>query len=277
MATLKGYGRNGAQIVLRTVREQPQNPANRDPVDRPKGRYGQLRSDVFETHKIEKSAWRARSQLRDWLLMTCVEGTDWRLVTLTKRGGIATLDDVWPLVEKFRKAVARHYPGLVMSAVPELHHGQGVNASTYHVHCVLVFPAHVRPIYSVFHRIWKRCLGGTGAERGDQSPGNVDFAPTHARNGRRYSPAQAARYLGKYITKDFYVGRIGQKRYTVSHGAPEPSRRYWWQPFAYHEVWTRKRMVEVLREHFPQDDYRILMRSFKEGGDDYLIFSAEPT
>jgi hypothetical protein len=208
--------------------------------------------------------------------MMAQPGMDYRLGTGTRRGGFENREKAYAAVGRLRRQVEVHYPGVTMVAVPELHHGGGANDGTYHVHMLLVFPEGVRPVYSVFHRLWYRALGGTGHEKGGDTPGNFDFAKTHAGDGKRYTACQAARYLGKYLTKDLYAGALGEKRFTKSHGAPEPVRRYWWEPIALSHDMTRAHAVSSLRQFFAADQYAILSRTFKDGGDTFHVFSAEP-
>jgi hypothetical protein len=284
LGILKSYGPNGGKLVLRTVHERPQ-------VSRPdqaamgelvceKGKGEKQTSSIPRTMadpvNVEKSAWRARAKLEDWVRMTAMPGTDYRLCTGTKRGGLTTAGDALQAVERFRRLLERHHPGVKAAAVPELHKGGGVNHGTYHVHFMLVFPAGQRPIYSVFHRLWYRALGGRGNEKGADAPGNFDFAKTHAKDGKRYTACQGARYMAKYLTKDLYSGNVGQKRFTTSHGAPDPVKRFYWETIATSHDMTRAHAVSSLRQFFPADTFMILARTFNDGGDTYHVFSAEP-
>lgn len=278
MAVLKNYGPNGAKLILRTTHERPQL-SRPDPEPEEKQEKEQNRGlprALSDTVNLRRAAWRARAQVEDWIRMTALPGTDYRLCTGTKRGGFIHLGEVWEAVAKMRRQVERNYPGLKLIAVPELHHGDGANRDTYHVHMLLVFPAGVRPMYAVFHRLWYRAIGGTGREKGAAAPGNFDFAKTHARDGTRYSPCQAARYVSKYVTKDLTHGNVGQKRFTKSHGAPDPVRRYWWEPIALSQDMTRAHAVSLLRGQYPADKFAILSRTFHDGGDTFHVFSAEP-
>jgi hypothetical protein len=141
---------------------------------------------------------------------------------------------------------------------------------------VAVFQPGQRPIYGVFHRLWYRALGGVGDERGAATPGNLDFARTRAGDGTRYTACQAARYIAKYVTKCTFSGNVGQKRFTTTHGAPDPVKRYWWEPIDANHSRTRSRAVQLLRQWFPADGYVILHKTFHDGGDTYHSFSAEP-
>lgn len=280
LATLTGYGPNGAELVYRTTHEQPRDPTRpRDPSPRA-SKTGTPRVDL-DPIDVQKSAYRARAAIKRWIRTECVPGTDWRLVTLSRRGGLADPQACWDAVAMFRRGLQRisTYREVRIIAVPELHKGGGANHGTYHVHCILVFPRGVRPIYGVFHRIWKRALGGTGDERGPASPGNCDFAPhtfTRANATYRYTPVQAARYLAKYVTKDIFGGKSGQKRFTTTHGSATPPKRYWWEPIHVSHSWTCARAVELLRRFYPAEDFSINASTFHDGGDTYHVFSAEP-
>jgi hypothetical protein len=206
----------------------------------------------------------------------CTPDKDYRMLTGTKRGGLPDLESCWAAVAAFRRQVERYYPGVAMLAVPELHLGGGLNHGTFHVHMIAVFQPKQRPMYAIFHRLWNRALGGTGAEKGTDTPGNLDFAKTHAGDGSRFTACQAARYISKYVTKCTMVGNVGQKRFTTTHGAPDPVKRYWWEPIDNNHAATRSRAVQLLRQWFPGDTYSILSKTFHSGGDTYHVFSAEP-
>jgi hypothetical protein len=273
---VEGYGENGGKLILRTVHEQPQDPTRKREQDKPrkltKG-TPRLQADPIN---VQKSAWRARAEIERWVRMNCTRDKDYRLTTGTKRGGMQSVQECWDAVAAMRRQVDKHYPGTVMLAVPELHKGGGINDGTYHVHMIIVFPRTARPMFAVFHRMWKRALGGTGAERGADAPGNFDFAKTHAADGTRYTACQGARYIAKYVTKDIYGGAVGQKRFTTTHGSPEPAKRYYWEPFDTNHAATRSRSVQLLRQFYPASEYVILSKTFHDGGDTYHVFSAEP-
>lgn len=276
LVVLKKYGPNGAKVIMRTVHERPQVTRGEEEKEEKREQNRGLPRALADTVNLRRAGYRARGQVEDWVRMTATPGTDSRLGTGTKRGGFATLGEVWESVGKFRRQVDRHYPGVKIIAVPELHHGGGANHDTYHVHMLLVFPAGTRPMYAVFHRLWYRAIGGTGKEKGAAAPGNFDFAKTHAKDGSRYTPCQAARYLSKYVTKDLTHGNVGQKRFTKTHGAPDPVKSYWWEPIALSHSLTRAQVVSYLRNYYSADHYAILSRTFHDGGDTYHVFSAEP-
>ena len=275
LATLKGYGPNGAELIFRTVHEQPRDPTQ--PRENTPSRLsaGTPRTEA-DPFLVQKSAWRARSDIRSWVRMMCTPDRDYRLVTLSKRGGLADHKECVQALGKFRKQVDKHYPGVAFVAVPELHLGGGANHGTFHIHCIMVFPPRMRPVYSVFHRLWAKALGGTGAEKGVDAPGNCDFARTHQKDGTRYTACQAARYLSKYVSKHIFAGNVGQKRFTTTHGAPDPVKRYWWEPIDTNHSATRSRAVQLLRAWFPATDYGVFHKTFSDGGDTYHVFSAEP-
>lgn len=277
LATMTSYGPNGAEVVYRTVHDQPRDPSQKHTRTKPRIEKGTPRTEA-DPFNVEKSAWRARANIRKWIRMQCTPDTDYRLVTLSKRGGLPSIQACWDAVAAFRRQLAKpnRYPGVKFIAVPELHKGGGDNHLTFHVHCIMVFPAGVKPIYKVFHRLWYIALGGSGRETGADAPGNCDFANTHAGDGRRYTPCQAARYLAKYVSKDVFTGDVGQKRFTTTHGCPDPVKRYWWEPIDTNHAATRSRTVQLLRQWFPGETHSIMTRTFHSGGDTYHVFSAEP-
>lgn len=277
LAIAKSYGPNGGKVVLRTMHERPNLSRSRDDDDddKPRRQTAGTPRLLADPINLNKSAWRARSEIEDWIRMTCTPDTDYRLCTATKRGGFESTAVAYLAVAKLRRQIEKHYPGIRILAVPELHLGDGPNHGTYHVHMIVVMPAKTRPIYQVFHRLWYRALGGTGKETGATTPGNFDFARTHGKDGKRYTPCQAARYMAKYVTKHIAAGNVGEKRYTKTHGAPDPVKRYWWVPIGPHTL-TRAHMVSSLRNFFPAETYGIFSRTFSDGGDTFHVFSAEP-
>jgi len=273
--SLTRYGHNGGRVVFRTVHDQPR--VNSGTGDRlPSTKVTGMPRTHADPWAVKKSTWRARANIEDWIRMQCTPDTDYRLVTLTKRGGMVDLAECTSSVAKFRRQVGRHYPGVMTLAVPEMHHGNGPNHGTFHVHCVMVFPRNVKPMYTVFHRLWYLALGGTGREQKGDAPGNCDFAKTHGKDGRRFTACQAARYVSKYVTKDVFVGNVGQKRFTVSHGSPTPPVSYGWEPIALSHEYTRAQGVSLLRKHYPAEGFRIFSNTFHCGGDTYHTLSAEP-
>ncbi|MBW7947590.1 MAG: hypothetical protein H3C60_14455, partial [Sphingomonadaceae bacterium] len=68
-------------------------------------------------------------------------------------------------------------------------------------------------------RLWYIALGGTGGERGVDTPGGVHMRQFRSKEaGRRAS--RIARYIAKYMTKDT-AEEFNKKRYSASRGASE--------------------------------------------------------
>jgi hypothetical protein len=146
---------------------------------------------------------RARTQLKRRLRAAGVD----HLMTLTKRGKFASLDDSWAALHRFSRLMDRQY-GVKWRyvAVPELHaDGEG-----WHVHLG------VRGFFwaGLVRRMWYRALGGRGDETGADTPGNIDLQ--RIEGARAW--ARVGRYLGKYLSKGF-VSLPGNKRaYACTRG-----------------------------------------------------------
>lgn len=68
-------------------------------------------------------------------------------------------------------------------------------------------------------RLWYIALGGTGGERGTDTPGGVHMRQFRSKEaGRRAS--RIARYIAKYMTKDT-AEEFNKKRFSASRGASE--------------------------------------------------------
>lgn len=153
---------------------------------------------------------RARSQLKRRLRAV---GTD-HLLTLTKRGKFATVDDAWAAFKRFSRLMERQYGAKWRYvAVPELH----ADAEGWHLHLGVsqFFWA------GLVRKFWYRALGGRGDESGSDTPGNIDLQ--HITGSRAW--ARVGRYLGKYLGKGFVTLPGNKRAFACSAGLDVDVRR----------------------------------------------------
>jgi hypothetical protein len=121
--------------------------------------------------------------------------------------------------------------------------------------------------------LWYRALGGTGKERGAETPGNWQFSD------RVYkTPGEAARYLMKYMMKGYEGRKWGERRYSTTHGCPEVKRRYWWEPLSVGgAVDVEGRLREEVARQYPSPEWHVWSgRQLTQLGE-VIVVSAEPT
>lgn len=131
------------------------------------------------------------------------------LWTFTKRGKFASVDEVWSAWAIFRRLMTKRYgQDFRYVAVPELH----ADGETWHLHVL------VDRLYMVesFRVLWNRALGGTGAERGQETRGNVDVKGP--RFGRAVTARRFAYYCAKYVGKGFEGCAGGRRLFSCSAG-----------------------------------------------------------
>lgn len=172
------------------------------------------RTDVEKLEKQKENARRAKQSVRRRAREIGVD----RLVTLTTRESnnkpVALLDRVAAFVKEYNRAMRPSgKAALQYVAVPEPHPS---NPHHWHVHMAIVGYLNIR----VANVIWWRLCGGRGA-------GNIDIRKKRARcEGAR--SARIARYISKYITKNFEAGfdLEGRHRFRASVGSLQ-AKRVW--------------------------------------------------
>lgn len=189
---------------------RPRARAKKDPT---------LASEVVRVETEEKREWRCRRGKRS-LRYRCLALKADHMITLTKRGKFASLEAVRIAWRAFYKLLKK-FPNLEFRyvAVPELH-GDG---ETYHLHVA------VAGRYDVvfLRRLWYRALGGTGKERGDETPGSINIRYF---SHKRKSALIVAGYMSKYMGKSFAaIGGRG-KSYWCSEGLHPLTVQRWFEP-----------------------------------------------
>jgi hypothetical protein len=161
-----------------------------------------------EAENWNRAVRRSKRELRWRMLGLRVD----RLLTLTVRNGIASIDQAWCLLERFVRLVNWRYyrskpDGIDYVVVPELHKSGG-----FHLHLGLNRFYDVTVLRTLWHRALT-CRPLTRPLAGADSPGNVDIKRA------RGSPLSLARYLAKYLGKTFEAVRCrGRRRYACSKG-----------------------------------------------------------
>jgi hypothetical protein len=161
--------------------------------------------------------------------------------TFTKRGKFASSDEVWAAWKLFRQLMARRFKKQKFEfvAVPELHS----DGETWHLH-VLFGRLYMVEMLRAF---WYRSLGGTGKERGDQTPGSVNVKSLRARHS---SGRGAARYIAGYVGKGFERGGANKRVFSASVGLAPVDVKRWRDPFDETIIGFADSVGRWLRDHF---------------------------
>ena len=221
----------------------------------------------------QQAARRAKIALHDWVRQTAVKGTVTRLCTGTWRNAPWDRREAQIAVARMERLLGRHYPRVRMVTVYELHTGGGANDGGWHVHALLVAPQGLWLEYGIFQRLWYRAQGGTGKETGAETPGCWQFS-----NKVYKTPAEAARYLVKYMMKGYVGRKWNERRYSTTHGCPEVKRRYWLEPLSMGgAVDVEGRLREEVERQYPSPRWHVWSgRQLTQLGET-IVVSAEPT
>ena len=177
-------------------------------LDAPRKTGKRERPEEQDPDSVHRSIQRSKTKVRHLIKSM---GAD-RLLTLTKREKYPAL--FWTLEQwaeawsRFVLQCKRAGIDLQYVAIPELH-----KKGNYHLHVALCGRIHI----NTARRIWWAICGGNGQ-------GNIDvrFRPNQAPTERL---AGLAKYLSKYLTKQFGADAFNKKRYWSSrHQLPAPVR-----------------------------------------------------
>lgn len=143
------------------------------------------------------------------------------LWTFTRRGKFGSLDELWRAWTLFRKSFRRRVGDeWRFVAVPELHS----DGETWHLHVAFDRWCDVVTL----RRLWYRALGGSGSERGCDTPGNVDVK-SFGRGSS--SPKRLARYVSKYVGKGFERSSANRRIFAASVGLHPVRVERWYHAF----------------------------------------------
>ncbi len=193
-----------------------------------------------------KAAQRAARKVRQ----LCIEIQADRLLTLTSRGLLTDLHKAAVTWKRFMRLLERAQAKFHYVAVPEFH------SSGDHIHLHVAISGFAR--VDLLRRCWQIALGGKGNERGPDALGNVDIKYRHRGN---IHPAKRsvgiARYLSKYITKDFERHyQFNRRRYWSPKGVKLPEQRGEWL--------KAEEIEDALKELYERFDPEIMSRVFSD-------------
>lgn len=192
---------NGNAEVTAITREKGYRPAGSSSYVRAEKKK---RSEMTEDD-LRRCAQRARCSVRRTCL--CLGANN--LLTLTFRGAMTDGALAWAILAEFVRTVKKRFPAFEYVAVPELHKSGGLH---FHLAIKGKFPA------ASFRTLWHRAIRRKDPDAcWEDSPGNVDFK--FSRGG---SVRDMARYLTKYITKQFDQGDLFSHRFSRSKGIKPP-------------------------------------------------------
>jgi hypothetical protein len=150
---------------------------------------GPRASTVSAEERFASSVGRSRALCRARVMALASDS----MLTLTKRGKFADIQEAWTAFAFFSRLMKRRYGDRWRYvAVPELH----ADGETWHMHVA------IKGFFWVgtLRRFWYRALGGAGDEAGVNTPGNVDvkfFKP----RARITASGAVASYVAKYVGK----------------------------------------------------------------------------
>lgn len=164
---------------------------------------------------IERAARRANAKVRQLVKSL---GCD-SLGTLTYRDNVTDRDTVLKHWREFVRRVRKVLPSFHYVATLEKQ-----KRGAYHVHVAMQrLPARLRvdghtlKSWDVMRAIWRRVIGGSG--------GNFD--ESKRQNGALAQCMRIARYIGKYVAKDFADGDLNSRRYMPSAIVQPTVTRSW--------------------------------------------------
>jgi hypothetical protein len=222
------------------------NGPSRRPASPSRGDVARVVDAVTARERAQRSVRRSKQSMRRRVLMLHAD----RMLTLTKRGKFSSLDECWAAWARFERVCSRFYrQKWKYVVVPELH----ADGETYHLHVAL------SGFYDVgmLRRFWYRALGGSGRERGTDTPGNVDLSYDAARRGSR-SRIRIAGYLAKYLGKGLAARARGRRTFAASAGLVPVAVQRWSEP-----VYVGRRAAGVIAERLRASHRGVSVRIFE--------------
>lgn len=155
---------------------------------------------------IDQVEWRAKRTKRAVRFRILALQAD-HMITLTKRGKFSTVDECREAWRRFYNLILK-FPGIAFRyvCVPE-RHADG----TFHLHVAVAGRYDV----SFLRRLWYRALGGSGKERGEDTPGSINIRYL---KGFRKGSLVAASYMSKYMSKSLCANEPKKKLYWCTQG-----------------------------------------------------------
>lgn len=191
---------------------------------------GYVKKELTEEEQEErrlsnhKRAVRRAKQSARWLVKQIQAD---RLLTLTYRENMQDRERLYEDFKRFLRLLRKELKGRPWPyvAVPEMQ-----DRGAFHVHLAV---KGWQP-YSVIRRCWYQALGGTGEEKGADTPGQVDVTKPRAKQGmggagRQWDCTRLSGYLVKYMEKTFDdAADLEKKRYWHSADAKKPPVHRLW-------------------------------------------------
>lgn len=174
---------------------------------------------------LQKSIRRARTQIR----RRCLTMEANKLLTLTFRENITSVDEAWKKFKYFIKLMRWRYREFKYVAVPE-----------YQKRGAVHFHLAVRGYYdfNTVRRLWLRAAGDSG--------GNVDFTSPRTKGGKIVkNPSRISAYISKYISKEDNAA-FNRRRYSSGGEIKIPSPIYGWLALGDATVFILCSLVEKL-------------------------------
>lgn len=220
---------NGAfEVISRPVRPMQQAQAKR----RFESFGCSVRSAISEDQELseesraEKDAankFRACRRAKQKIRFLIKQMAGDRLLTLTYRDNMTDRELLKAHFKDFVRRVRKAIPGWQYVAVMEK---QGRGA--YHIHCAVSGFQKIK----ILRRCWYQALGGSGAETGDQTPGQIDVTSPRNKLGiptaREWKSDKLAGYLTKYLEKTFTESDTEKRRYWQSADIHQPEKERIW-------------------------------------------------
>lgn len=162
---------------------------------------------------LARSVRRARQQVRFHCKMLGVD----HLLTLTYRENMEDVERLERDWKAFVRLVRKVKPNWQYVACREKQ-----DRGAYHLHVAVVG----RQDINLLRRSWYKVLGGTGDERGEDTPGQIDVRGPSKRWGKvtaDWKASKLAGYMTKYLHKAFEeIDSKASKRYWSSRGIEKP-------------------------------------------------------
>lgn len=197
-----------AAVILSKPRSPSRSGRRKDPED--------CSRENMDSTVQERSVRRAKKNIR---LSAKVMGAD-RLLTLTSRKYLYTLDRFWEAFNEFNRLMRKRFGNRWQYvAVPELHPKA---QDHYHGHLAIRGHYNVHSVRVIWRTALRNCFESAWS---DHTPGNIDI---DYKGHQAWRVCAVAKYISKYLAKDLSGhGEKYRKRYERSRGLnPEVVRVY---------------------------------------------------
>ena len=156
---------------------------------------------------LQKSQNRSKKQVRHRCM--CIRAD--RLLTLTFKENVKSIEDAWKRLEYFHKLMRFRYKDRY----------QFVSVPEYQKRGAVHFHLAISGFYSVrvVRHLWRKAAGSFG--------GNIDITDPKKFDKKSWNPRRIGQYISKYISKTDSVA-FNKKRYGASKNQPQPIKHTGW-------------------------------------------------